>query len=89
LAIHTETVSPIATMYFVLSGDDLSMMNTNELWEALGDVEEDDIPHLLTRLFTICEERLSRKPDDETAQLFFQHRNQALEQVIECNLNRR
>ncbi len=65
------------------------MTNTNDLWEALGDVEEDDISHVLTRLFTIYEERLSRTPDDQTAQLFFQYLSQALEQVSECNLNRR
>ena len=65
------------------------MMATNDLWEALGDVEEDDIPHVLTRLFTIYEERLERKDDDETALLFFRHLAQALEQVSECNLNRR
>ncbi len=65
------------------------MMNSNDLWESLGNVEEDDIPHVLTKLFTIYEERLSRKPDDDASQLFFQYLSQALEQVNECNLNRR
>jgi hypothetical protein len=65
------------------------MTATNDLWEALGEVEEDDAPHVLTKLFTIYEERLSRKPDDEATQLFFKHLGQALEQVNECNLNRR
>lgn len=65
------------------------MTNRNDLWEALGDLEEDDVPHVLTRLFTIYEERLNNKPDDEPAQLFFQHLSQTLGQVNECNLNRR
>ena len=64
-------------------------MNTNELWEIMGDLEEDDVPHVLTKLFTIYEERLSRKVDDETAILFFKHLGQALDQVNDCNLNRR
>jgi hypothetical protein len=75
-------------MSFALSGN-LHMTNTNDLWEALGEVEEDDVPHVLTKLFTIYEERLNRRPDDQAAQLFFQHLSQALEQVNECNLNRR
>jgi hypothetical protein len=65
------------------------MKNTNELWEILGDVEEDDIPHVLTKLFTIYEEKLERNPDDSDAKTFFKHLSQALAQVSECNLNRR
>ncbi|MCF8055332.1 MAG: hypothetical protein K9K37_01675 [Desulfocapsa sp.] len=65
------------------------MMPTNDLWEALGEVEEDDVPHVLTKLFIIYEEQLSRKPDDEATQLFFKRLRQALEQVNGCNLNRR
>lgn len=64
-------------------------MNTNELWEAIGNLEEEDIPHVLTKLFTIYEERLSQKPDDEATALFFKHLRQALDQVGDCNLNRR
>ena len=64
-------------------------MNTSELWDLLGDVEEDDAPHVLTKLFTIYEERESRNPDDEATKLFFTHLKQALDQVGECNLNRR
>ena len=65
------------------------MTTTSDLWEALGQVELDDAPHVLTKLFTIYEERQSHKPDDEATQLFFKHLKQALEQVGECNLNRR
>ncbi|MEN8199579.1 MAG: hypothetical protein ABFR63_05845 [Thermodesulfobacteriota bacterium] len=55
----------------------------------MGNIGEDDIPHVLTKLFTIYEERLDRSPDDEACHLFFKHLRQALEQVDECNLNRR
>lgn len=64
-------------------------INTNNLWEAIGDLEEEDVPHVLTKLFTIYEERLSRHPDDEATRLFFQYLSQALTQTKECNLNRR
>jgi hypothetical protein len=65
------------------------MINMNDIWEILGDVEEDDIPHVLTRLFTLYEEKLEHNPDDEAAKTFFKHLSQALAQVNECNLNRR
>lgn len=64
-------------------------INTNDLWEALGDLEEEDIPHVVTKLFILYEERLNRNPDDEAAALFFQHLSQVVSQTGECNLNRR
>ncbi len=65
------------------------MINTNDLWEAVGDIGEDDAPHVLTKLFAIYEERLERNPDDNEATDFFKHLSQALALVNECNLNRR
>jgi len=65
------------------------MTNTNDIWELLGDTEEDDVPHVLTKLFTIYEEQLQRQPDDEAGIVFFKNLSQALTQVNECNLNRR
>ncbi len=65
------------------------MINTNDLWEQLGDMEEDDIPHVLTKLFTLYEDRLQNDPQDESARHFFKHLSQTLKQVGDCNLNRR
>jgi len=65
------------------------MINSNELWEAIGDLEEEDIPHVLTKLFLIYEDRKRLNPDDEAAALFFKHLSQAVSQTSECNLNRR
>ena len=65
------------------------MINTNDLWEILGDTEEDDIPHVLTKLFTIYEEKFQLNPEDPAVIDFFNHLSQALAQVNECNLNRR
>lgn len=64
-------------------------MNTNDLWEKVGDLEGEDVPYVLTKLFTIYEERLSRMPEDKATVLFFKLLGQALEQVDGCNLNRR
>ena len=65
------------------------MINTNDLWEAIGNLEEDDVSHVLTKLFTLYEERHRRHPDDDATLLFFQHLSQAVAQTSECNLNRR
>lgn len=65
------------------------MINTSDLWDTVGDLEEEDIPHVLTKLFLLYEERLNRNPDDEAAALFFQHLAQVVSQTSECNLNRR
>ncbi len=64
-------------------------VNTNDLWEGMGDLEEDDVPHVLTGLFMLYEKRLESNRDDEAALLFFQNLSQTLAQVNECNLNRR
>ncbi len=65
------------------------MMQTGDLWESLGSLEEEDVPLVLTRLFTVYEERLSRDPGDRDALLFFRTLETVLGQVSRCNLNRR
>jgi len=45
------------------------MLNTNDLWELMGELEADDVPQL-TRLFTIYEERLSRSPGLKRGQIY-------------------
>ncbi len=65
------------------------MTNRNDLWEQLGDIETDDITHVLTTLFSIYEEKIVHNPDDTAAISFFKHLHRALSQVGKCNLNRR
>ncbi|HIP39702.1 MAG TPA: hypothetical protein EYG88_10050 [Desulfocapsa sulfexigens] len=65
------------------------MVNTNDLWEKMGDLEEDDLPHVLTNLFAVYEEKLKNNPDDKAASDFFKHLSRVLKLVSECNLNRR
>ncbi len=79
------------TTPFALSGKvkQKKMTDTNDLWELLGDMEEEDLPHVLTKLFTIYEEILERTPDDQGAKSFFEHLSRVLSQVSDCNLNRR
>ena len=65
------------------------MTGSGDLWEALGALEEEEASHVLTRLFTMYEERLTADPDDEATRLFFRNLGTAIDQVSQCNLNRR
>jgi hypothetical protein len=64
-------------------------MNESDIWELLGDLEEDQLLQVLTQLFARYEERLGKNPDDPAAILFFRDLSVVLEQVQTCNLNRR
>jgi hypothetical protein len=64
-------------------------MNANDVWGRLGELNEEDAVHVLTRLFAMYEQRQQQQPDDEAAALFFRNLSTALDQALECNLNRR
>ena len=46
--------------------------NPNELWEEMGSLDEEDLPHVLIKLFTSYEEMLKRDPKSSEAMDFFQ-----------------
>jgi len=64
-------------------------MNTSELWDALGEVPEEEMVHVLTRLFALYEARLQQNPDDQEARHFFKNLGLAITQTCQCNSNRR
>ncbi len=65
------------------------MTTANDVWEALGELAEEDAVHVLTRLFAMYEQQQQRSPDDPAAALFFRNLATAVSQADECNLNRR
>ena len=65
------------------------MRNSNELWEAIGAVDEEETVHVLTRLFAMYEQLLANDSKDKEALNFFRNLDTALTQTTECNLNRR
>jgi predicted ATPase len=65
------------------------MRNSNQLWEAIGDVDEEETGHVLTRLFTMYEQLLANDSKNQEALNFFRNLDTALTQTTECNLNRR
>ncbi len=65
------------------------MRTPNDLWEALGCLNEEEAHHVLSRLFVLYEETMARDQENKEAHLFFQKLDTALSQTEECNLNRR
>ncbi|MBU2537627.1 MAG: hypothetical protein KKH22_04255 [Proteobacteria bacterium] len=64
-------------------------MNTSDLWSALGSLPEEEMAHVVTRLFTQYEARLQQNPDDPEALHFFNNLDIAITQTCQCNSNRR
>ena len=64
-------------------------MSTSEVWDTLGSVPEEEMAHVVTRLFALYEARLQQNPDDPEALHFFSNLNLAITQTCQCNSNRR
>lgn len=65
------------------------MRTPNDLWEAIGAIDEEETAHVLTRLFAMYEQLLENNPQDQEALNFFRNLDTALTLTTECNLNRR
>jgi hypothetical protein len=65
------------------------MRSPNEIWEALGDIDDEEAQHVLARLFTMYEELVTRDGETKETSRFFQNLDNAIELTQECNLNRR
>lgn len=60
-----------------------------DLWEKIGSLDEMDLANVLTKIFVTYEEKLLKNPNDRDALQFFRTLQQVVDQVGECNLNRR
>ena len=65
------------------------MRSPNDLWEALGNVSEEETVHVLTKLFATYEELWQQDPGNTEAGKFFKNLDNALVLTTGCNLNRR
>ena len=65
------------------------MKSTNDLWEEIGSLEDDEPLHVITKLFAMYDERLKRHAEDDEAILFFRNLSVAISETSQCNLNRR
>jgi hypothetical protein len=64
-------------------------METIDLWEALGSLEDDQATQVLTQMFARFEQRREQHPADPAAESFFQALAVCIAQVQSCNVNRR
>lgn len=64
-------------------------MNTAEIWAALGALPEEEMTHVVTRLFALYESRLRQNPDNPEALRFFHDLALAITETCQCNSNRR
>ena len=60
-----------------------------DLWEKIGTLDEMDLASVLARIFATYEDKLLINQDDREALQFFRALQQVVDQVGECNLNRR
>lgn len=65
------------------------MKTPNDLWADIGTLADDELSQVITRLVAFYGERLDRNPEDWEALLFFRNLDTAINQVTQCNLNRR
>jgi len=65
------------------------MRSPNDLWEALGSIDEEETHQVITKLFTMYEQLIELEPENQEALRFFQNLDNALALTQECNLNRR
>jgi hypothetical protein len=60
-----------------------------DLWEEIGAISEEELPLVLTKLFSFYDTKLANDPQDREALEFFKNLSSAISQTLECNLNRR
>ena len=65
------------------------MKSPNDIWADLGELPEEEVIHMMTKLFTIYEKKLKNKPEDQEALNFFRNLHNSIRQTDQCNLNRR
>ena len=65
------------------------MKTANDLWDALGEIPEEEAIHVLTKLYVTYEQQMQNNPQNQEVLNFFQNLQNAIELTTNCNLNRR
>lgn len=67
----------------------MNSINPNDLWNALGSLEDDQAQQVLSQLFLRYEQRLQHHPGASEAESFMQTLAAIIAQVQSCNVSRR
>lgn len=65
------------------------MKSPNDIWADLGELPEEEVILMMTKLFATYEESLKKNPEDMEALNFFKNLDNSISQTSQCNLNRR
>ncbi len=65
------------------------MKSPNDIWSELGELDDEEVIHLMTKLFAVYEEKLQKYPGDPESLNFFKNLENSLRMTTQCNLNRR
>ena len=65
------------------------MKTPNDIWEDLGSLSENELFHVMTKLFAFYENKLSNEAGNPEALQFFRNLENSITQTSECNSNRR
>jgi len=65
------------------------MSTLEDLWEDIGSLTDEEMSHVISKLYAMYDERLKRNREDEEALNFFRNLYNAIHQSTICNLNRR
>lgn len=65
------------------------MKKPNDIWADMGELPDEEVIHMMTKLFSIYEAKLQSNPEDKEALNFFRNLDIAISQTSQCNLNRR
>ncbi len=65
------------------------MKNTDDIWEDIGSLSDDEMFHVITKLFDIYDNELKQIPTNSEALNFFKNLDNVISQTSQCNSNRR
>jgi len=65
------------------------MKSPDEIWADLGELPDEEVILMMTKLFATYEKKLKYNPEDKEALNFFKNLDNSISQTSQCNLNRR
>ncbi|NOR09858.1 MAG: hypothetical protein GQ541_00025 [Desulfovibrionaceae bacterium] len=65
------------------------MKTVDDIWEDIGSLSDDEMFHVITKLFDIYDNELKQNPANSEALNFFKNLDNVISQTSQCNSNRR
>ncbi len=65
------------------------MKAPDDIWEEIGSLTEEELFHVITKLYAMYEDMLKKDPSSQEAMQFFKNMDIVITQTAQCNFNRR